>query len=162
MNTTVGAAALPGKVRLEFGIAGGLVAANLMAIGVMVLTGLNAVGLNWITWGWFPMFGQLFGAPGLTSQAAMYGLLATQLFGIIWGAIFAFAFTKYTVMKGLGVAAIEFFVIALALTFVSTAALGGTLLSMTLFAAFPILLGLAAALFIWGAAMGFIGKHYMP
>lgn len=162
MTSTMGAAALPGKVRLEFGIAGGLVAANLMAIGVMILTGLNALGLNWITWQWFPMFGQLFGAPGLTPQAAMYGLLASQLFGIIWGAIFAFAFTKYTVMKGLGIGAVEFFVIVLALCLVSTAALGGTLLSLGLFAALPILLGLAAAMVIWGAAMGYIGKHYMP
>jgi hypothetical protein len=156
------AAALPGKVRLEFGIAGGLVAACVMSIGVMILSGLNGVGLNLITFAWFPMFGEIFGAPGLTSEAAMYGLLVSLVFGILWGAIFAFAFSKYTVMKGLGIAAIEFLVILMALSFVSTAEIGGTLLSLSLFDALPIMLGLAAALFIWGAAMGYIGKHYVP
>ena len=162
MSDMKGAAVLPGKVRLEFGIAGGLVAACVMSLGVMVLTGLNAVGLNWITWAWFPMFGELFGAPGLTSLSAMYGLLGSLLFGIIWGAIFAFAFKKYTVMKGMGLAAVEFFVIVAALSFVSTAEVGGTLLSLSLIGALPILLGLAVALAIWGAAMGYIGKHYIP
>jgi len=162
MDNMENAGILPGKVRLEFGIAGGLVAACVMSLGVMVLTALNAVGLNWITWAWFPMFGELFGAPGLTSLAAMYGLLGSLLFGIIWGAIFAFAFKKYTVMKGMGIAGVEFFVIVAALSFVSTAEVGGTLLSLSLFGALPILLGLAVALAIWGAAMGYIGKHYIP
>jgi len=162
MTDRKGAAVLPGKVRLEFGIAGGLVSANLMAIGVMVLTGLNALGLNWFTWSWFPMFGELFGAPGLTPLAAMYGLLGTQILGIVWGAIFAFAFKNYTVMRGMGIAAVEFFVLVAAFSFVSTAEIGGTLLSLSLLAALPIVLGIAVALAIWGAAMGYIGKHYIP
>jgi len=156
------AALLPGKVRLEFGIAGGLVAACVMSIGVMIISGLNYWGLNLIQFSWFPMFGELFGAPGLTSEAAMYGLLVVLVFGIVWGAIFAFAFSKYTVMRGMGVAAVEWFVLVAALSLVSTTQLGGTLVSLGLFSAFPTLLSLAVALAIWGAAMGYIGKHYMP
>jgi hypothetical protein len=162
MTESQGAALLPGKVRLEFGLAGGLVAAIVMSIGVMIINELNYWGLNLIQFSWFPMFGELIGAPGLTSEAAMYGLLVVLVFGIIWGAIFAFAFKKYTVMRGMGIAAVEWFVLVAALSFVSTPQLGGTLLSMTLFGAFPTLLSLAVALAIWGAAMGYIGKHYMP
>lgn len=152
-----GASVLPGKIRLEFGIAGGLVAACVMSLGVIALSALNLV-----QFAWFPMFGELFGAPGLTSEAAMYGLGISLVFGIIWGAIFAFAFKTYSVMKGMGIAAVEFFVIVGALSFVSTAEIGGTLLSLTLFDALPIVLGLAVALAIWGAAMGYIGKRYIP
>ncbi|MDG6901403.1 MAG: hypothetical protein JRM80_05520 [Nitrososphaerota archaeon] len=157
MTDRKGATYLPGKVRLEFGIAGGLVAACVMSVGVMILSGLNL-----IQFAWFPMFGEIFGAPGFTPDAAMYGLAASLIFGILWGAIFAFAFKSYTVMKGMGIAAIEFFVIVGTLSFVSTSVVGGTLLSLTLFGALPILLGLAVALAIWGAAVGFIGKRYMP
>ncbi len=157
MTDRKGAASLPGKIRLEIGIAGGIVAASVMSVGVMILSALNLV-----QFAWFPMFGEIFGAPGFTPDAAMYGLLASLIFGIIWGAIFAFAFTKYTVMRGLGIAAIEFFVTVAALSLVSTAEVGGTLLSLTLFGALPILLGLAVTLAIWGAAMGYIGKRYMP
>jgi hypothetical protein len=162
MTDRKGAAYLPGKLRLEFGIVGGLVAACVMALAVMVLSGLNALGLNWITFAWFPMFGELFGAPGLVAQAATWGLLVSLVFGIIWGAIFAFAFKKYTVMKGMGIAAVEWFVLVAALSVVSTTAIGGTLLSLSFFGALQIVLSLALALAIWGAAMGYIGKHYIP
>jgi len=162
MTDRKAAAVLPGKVRLEFGLAGGMVAALVMSIAVMILSGLNTWGLNLIQFSWFPMFGELVGAPGLTSEAAMYGLAVVLVFGIVWGAIFSFAFQKYTVMKGMGIAAIEWFVLVFALSFVSTSQLGGTLVSLGLFGAFPTLLSLAIALAIWGAAMGYIGKHYMP
>ena len=151
------AAILPGRVRLEFGVAGGLVAACAMSIGVMILSALNLV-----QFAWFPMFGEIFGAPGLVSEAAMYGLLASLIFGMVWGAIFAFAFKTYTVMKGLGIAAIEFFVVAAALSMVETTQLQGTLISLGFYGALPILLGLAVALAIWGASMGYIGKRYLP
>ncbi len=147
---------MSGRTKLELGIVGGFVATVVMTITVLALSALNV-----LQFAWFPMIGSLFGAPGFVSDAAMYGLGWSLVLGVVWGVIFAFSFKRYSVMKGLGIAGIEFIIIALALSFVSTVPLQGTLLSLSISDSLLLLVGLAVALGFWGATVGFIGKKYL-
>ncbi|MDG7007085.1 MAG: hypothetical protein JRN06_02435 [Nitrososphaerota archaeon] len=124
----------------------------------IVFVALGFLGV--MQFAWLPTVGDLFGGPGLESDAALYGLGEYVLLGIVFGLIFAFAFNSHSVMKGMGIAGIGFALVAVALTSVSTAEFNGTILSLPLTSALLFLVSLAIGFAVWGATLGYVGKKY--
>ena len=141
--------------RAGLGVVGGFVANIVMEI-VFVALGFFGV----MQFAWLPTVGDLFGGPGLESDAALYGLGEFVLLGIVFGLIFAFAFESHSVMKGMGVAGVGFALASAALALVSTPELNGTIFSLPLTSALLLLVSLAIGFAVWGATLGYVGKKY--
>ncbi|MDG6956824.1 MAG: hypothetical protein JRN05_03065 [Nitrososphaerota archaeon] len=143
------------KSRVSLGLVGGLAGCIVMGFSFVALSALGIMQFAWL-----PAVGGLFGGSGFAAGAALYGLGEWVAMGMAWGLIFAFGFTTYSVTKGMSVAGLAFLVMAAAFALVSTPALNGTLLSLSLSGALLALAALAIGYACWGATLGYIGKRY--
>jgi hypothetical protein len=144
------------STRAELGIVAGFTASVMMATTIIIVTSLNL-----ITVPWFSIVGSIFGSTGPSYAVAVNGLIWFMGIGVVGGLVFAFWFTRYTVNKGLGLAAIGLIITALILSAETVTPLSGTLISMGLGSSLELFVPLAACYIVWGICVGIIARRYL-
>ncbi len=141
--------------RAQAGIIGGFVASVMMGLAVITVTSINFLQVPF-----FPLVGSMFGVSGPPSEVAITGLIWFLGLGILAGLIFSFAFTRYSVNKGLGFAVIGLILTAVVLAAETVPPLSGTLGQIGLGSSLALFVPLAVCYVIWGYVMGIISRRY--
>jgi hypothetical protein len=143
---------------VQLGLVAGLVASIVMALVIM---GMTAAGI--MSAPWFLLLGTLFGGSGIPYYIGTYGFVWHLGLGIFWGLVFVLGFhtlRSYSVTKGLALGGLQLLLIAIALTFVATPELGGTILTAPMVVTVILLIELALAYATYGVVVGYIAKKF--
>ncbi len=143
------------KGKAEMGFVGGLVAS---IVAAFVAIASDGVGL--LISPWFVTLGSVLGVAGLPAYVGLVGVVAFLTIGVVWGLIFAFLFSKYSVTKGLAFSGIQILLTVALLMVVSTPQVGGTLLTLPIVNSLMLVIGLAFTYIAFGVVIGLVGRKY--